>query len=63
MKGIKHPNVAARPKRGTRKAKILEAWQGGDRSIYEIMQITGYDFDTVHHFIPLPQDPLDDEEE
>lgn len=34
------------------KQEILKAWQGGDRTITEIMEITGYSYPTVHKYIP-----------
>ena len=32
---------------------ILKAWHGGDRKIGEIMEITGYSYNTVRKYIPI----------
>ena len=38
---------------GQAEKEILEAWKGGDRSIKEIMEITGYSYPTVRKYIPI----------
>ena len=38
---------------GQAEKEILEAWKGGDRSIKEIMEITGYSYPTVRKYISI----------
>ena len=43
----------AKKKHGTStEQEVLEAWKGGERSIKEIMQITGKSYQTVRRYIP-----------
>ena len=45
--------TAPKKRHGTNtEQEILAAWKGGERSIKEIMQITGKSYQTVRKYIP-----------
>lgn len=52
MPEVKH-RVGKRKADGQAEKEILEAWKGGDRSIKEIMEITGYSYPTMRKYIPI----------
>ena len=39
--------------RETAKQKILKAWAGGDHTIQQICEMTGYNYRTVRQYIPV----------
>ena len=47
----KEPKQSKRDPEKTEQA-ILKAWNGGERSIKEIQEITGYSYQTVRKYIP-----------
>lgn len=44
--------TAAEPTSTSKEQEILKAWNGGERSIKEIMEITGASYPTVRKYIP-----------
>ena len=49
----KEKKRGGRPETGKAEQIILKAWGGGDRSISEIMRMTGYSYQTVRRYIPI----------
>ncbi len=39
-----------------KKDRILAAWQGGDRDIYQIIRLTGLSYRDVRQYIPISEE-------